>query len=348
MNDLRLGLPVLLTSKGKGTLILAIESASDARLEESLSMPGTVLAITARRAKTLKATPYDGEIARIRIVSGVGSKWVRSVADPSTDLMFPMKGPFATEREGEAEPYRAGILFARRSRLLPAILARPVSDSARLASQHNLVCLDLDLINVRMIDVRLPIFVAGANLPIEVSDGTRIHVFRVEGGSEEHCAIEIGEPPRDEPVLTRLHSACFTGDVLGSLKCDCGKQLKRSLETIGAARRGLLLYLNQEGRGIGLVNKVRAYSLQDQGFDTVEANHRLGFEDDERNYRVGAEIIESMGFSAVELMTNNPAKVAMMTECGIEVTKRVSLRIDPGPFNVHYLGTKVEKSGHIP
>jgi GTP cyclohydrolase II len=142
-----------------------------------------------------------------------------------------------------------------------------------------------------------------------------------------------------------LHSACFTGDVLGSLKCDCGPQLRTALAEIGKAGAGVLLYLNQEGRGIGIANKMRAYSLQDQGFDTVEANHRLGFEDDERDFRIGADILRRMGFGAVRLMTNNPRKVEMMEAEGIAVTERVPLVTGTNRHNAHYLAVKKSKIG---
>jgi GTP cyclohydrolase II len=174
-----------------------------------------------------------------------------------------------------------------------------------------------------------------------------VHVFRPADGSEEHYAIEIGSPPRDKPVLARLHSACFTGDVIGSLKCDCGPQLNGALARMGAEGAGVLLYLNQEGRGIGLANKMRAYSLQDQGFDTVEANHRLGFEDDERDFRIGATILRRLGFSAVRLLTNNPRKVGMMQAAGVEVAERVPLMVGENPLNARYLATKAAKSGHL-
>ena len=148
-------------------------------------------------------------------------------------------------------------------------------------------------------------------------------------------------------MLARLHSACFTGDVLGSLKCDCGPQLRAALAQMGTEGAGVLLYLNQEGRGIGLANKMRAYSLQDQGFDTVEANHRLGFEDDERDFRIGADILRRMGFSAVRLLTNNPRKMAMMQGCGLTVTERVPLKVGQTAQNAAYLATKAAKSGHL-
>jgi GTP cyclohydrolase II len=147
--------------------------------------------------------------------------------------------------------------------------------------------------------------------------------------------------------LVRLHSACFTGDVLGSLKCDCGPQLQGALQQMGQEGAGTLLYLNQEGRGIGLTNKLRAYALQDQGFDTVEANHRLGFEDDERDFRLGASILRKLGISQIRLLTNNPAKVAMMEQQGITVAERVPLKRGENPLNASYLSTKAQKSGHL-
>ncbi|MEO1919150.1 MAG: GTP cyclohydrolase II, partial [Paracoccaceae bacterium] len=180
-----------------------------------------------------------------------------------------------------------------------------------------------------------------------VSKQGRVRVFRPRDGGEEHYAIEIGNPSRAEPVLSRLHSACFTGDLIGSLKCDCGPQLRTALAQIGNQGAGVLLYMNQEGRGIGLANKMRAYALQDQGFDTVEANHRLGFEDDERDFRLGAEILKLMGFKAVRLMTNNPAKVAKMEASGVKVVEGVPLKAGEKPHKHDYLATKAKKSGHL-
>ncbi|HVG48534.1 MAG TPA: GTP cyclohydrolase II, partial [Rubellimicrobium sp.] len=189
--------------------------------------------------------------------------------------------------------------------------------------------------------------VVAARVPLAVSQAGRVHVFRAPLDDAEHVAIEIGSPARDAPVLARLHSACFTGDLLGSLKCDCGPQLHAALARMGAEGAGVLLYLDQEGRGIGLANKMRAYSLQDQGFDTVEANHRLGFEDDERDFRIGAQILTALGFKSVRLLTNNPAKVARMEEAGIRVTERVPLRVGLNDQNAAYLATKAAKSGHL-
>ncbi len=172
-------------------------------------------------------------------------------------------------------------------------------------------------------------------------------MFRPGDGSREHYAVEIGQPDRDQPVLVRLHSACFTGDVLGSLKCDCGPQLQGALKRMGQDGAGVLLYLNQEGRGIGLANKMRAYGLQNQGFDTVEANHRLGFEDDERDFRIGADMLKGLGISRINLLTNNPAKVDILRRQGITVCQRIPLRVGQTSENAAYLRTKSTKSGHL-
>ncbi len=189
--------------------------------------------------------------------------------------------------------------------------------------------------------------ISHARVPLHVAEQSQVRIYRPDDGGEEHYAIIIGTPDHFKPVLCRLHSACFTGDVLGSLKCDCGAQLHTAMEQIAAEGAGVLLYLNQEGRGIGLANKMRAYSLQDQGFDTVEANHRLGFEDDERDFRIGAQILKKLGFSSVRLLTNNPAKVERMNSCGMKVVERVPLRVGKTAQNAGYLAVKAAKSGHI-
>ena len=299
--------------------------------------------ITGRRAATLKARAYDGDVARVVLPPEVGCDWLRAVSDPADDLRQPMKGPLQTERDGDATLARAAIRLAKSARLLPAALVLPLA--ARPEGLAEIAVLPAADALADPIPRLAP--VVSARLPLEVSEAGRLHVFRPGDGSEEHYAVEIGNPSRDRPVLARMHSACFTGDLLGSLKCDCGPQLRTALRQMGEEGSGLLLYLNQEGRGIGLANKMRAYSLQDQGFDTVEANHRLGFEDDERDFRLGAEILRHLGFGAVRLMTNNPAKVARLAGCGLEVVERVPLKVGETRFNHHYLETKARKSGHL-
>ena len=345
--DLRVGLPVILGGEGAGLVLLAAETLQPHRLEALRNLGDPVLAITGRRAETLKARSYDGDLARLILPEGADAGWVRAVADPADDLRVPMKGPLISAREGEADLHRLAIALVKSAQLLPAVLAVAVPDAAGFAERVHLTRLvpeatrkDLDRHHALM-----P--VAAARMPMELAEAGRLHIYRPDNGGVEHYAIEVGRPDRDAPVLARLHSACFTGDVLGSLKCDCGPQLRTALATMGQAGAGVLLYLNQEGRGIGLANKMRAYSLQDQGFDTVEANHRLGFEDDERDFRLGADILRRMGFSQARLMTNNPRKVEMLEAEGIAVTERVPLVTPTNRHNQHYLAVKAAKSGHL-
>jgi GTP cyclohydrolase II len=339
--DLRMGVPVVIGD----ALVLAAETLDSGRLAAVRAMDGgAVLAITGWRAETLRARAYDGDLARISLPADATLAWVRAVADPADDLRSPMKGPLRTLRDGACDAHRAALALAKAARLLPAAIVVPLPDGAAFALAHDLTRIPADALD----DSLSPLHpIISARLPLEVSEAGRLHIFRPEDGAEEHYAVEIGQPDRGAPVLTRLHSACFTGDLLGSLKCDCGPQLRGALAQMGAEGAGVLIYLNQEGRGIGLANKLRAYSLQDQGFDTVEANHRLGFEDDERDFRIGAEILRRMGFAQVRLLTNNPAKVARLQGCGIVVTERVPLKVGETRHNHHYLATKAAKSGHL-
>jgi GTP cyclohydrolase II len=345
--DLRMGVPVVFAGKSS-IILMAAETLDPARLADLLALGGEpVLAITARRAATLKAHVYDGDLARLILPKNATSDWVQSIANPADDLQSPMKGPFLCARNGDAEPHRAALQLIKDARLLPAAVILPINDAAAFANMHGLTRIDL-VRALPELTTRSPLHpVVNARLPMDVSEAGRLHIFRPEDGGEEHYAIEVGRPDRSKPVLARLHSACFTGDVMGSLKCDCGPQLRAALAQMGAEGEGVLLYMNQEGRGIGLANKMRAYFLQDQGFDTVEANHRLGFEDDERDFRLGSDILKSMGFNAVRLLTNNPRKVEMMERGGIAVPERVALKVGENFYNRAYLATKASKSGHL-
>ncbi|WP_333694295.1 GTP cyclohydrolase II [Phaeobacter italicus] len=345
--DLRMGLPVVLTQPGRAVLALAAEQLDSARLADLRALGPVDLTLTARRAETLKARVYDGDIARIMIPADADLAWVQAVADPADDLNTPMKGPLQSNREGDADLHRLAISLAKSAHLLPAALVCPLDHPAQFAQSHGLTVLPLAAVEPLMVESSPLHPVAAARLPMDAAEAGRLHIYRPEDGGEEHYAIEIGRPDRSAPVLARLHSACFTGDVLGSLKCDCGPQLRGALAQMGAEGNGVLLYLNQEGRGIGLANKMRAYSLQDQGFDTVEANHRLGFEDDERDFRLGSAILKKLGFSSVRLLTNNPNKIRMMENTGIKVAERVPLKVGETAFNQHYLATKAAKSGHM-
>ncbi|WP_090522132.1 GTP cyclohydrolase II [Paracoccus isoporae] len=335
--ELRMGLAIGMD----GWLVAAIETLRPDRLAALRAAGEVAVTLTARRAETLKIRVYDGDLARIEMPGAADLPWLRAVADPSADLMTPMKGPFSSLRGGDTTPHLAAILLAKSAQLLPALVMVRADVPAELSRLSARPVIDA------LAQEALLHPVAAARLPLEASEQSRLHIFRPEDGAAEHYAVEIGQPRRDGTPLVRLHSACFTGDVLGSLKCDCGPQLHAALAGMGALGEGVLLYLNQEGRGIGLANKMRAYGLQNQGFDTVEANHRLGFEDDERDFRIGAALLREMGFSRVRLMTNNPRKVAMLQSHGIEVVERVPLILPANRFNRAYLATKAEKSGHL-
>jgi GTP cyclohydrolase II len=188
--------------------------------------------------------------------------------------------------------------------------------------------------------------VGRARVPLAAAEDAQVIAFRPSTGGSEHLAVIIGQPDPDRPVLARVHSECFTGDVLGSLRCDCGDQLRGALGVMAAAGGGVLLYLAQEGRGIGLVNKLRAYALQDQGLDTIDANAALGFEPDERFYRPAAEMLRQLGFATIRLMTNNPQKVAALALHGIAIVERVALAFPSNAHNESYLRTKAVRSGH--
>lgn len=346
-SDLRMGMPVVLTSESGASLVLAAEDISSERLADLRALGTPVLAITARRAETLSARAYDGDVARLILPSDADVTWITSVADPADDLTHPMKGPFKSLRDGEPTRARAAIALAKSARLLPAVVLTDITDALTLAASYGLTVLPSEGALPLMADLAPLQDVVHARVPLMAAEKSRVHVFRPDDGGEEHYVIEIGRPDRSKPVLTRLHSACFTGDIFGSQKCDCGPQLNTALAQMGEEGEGVLLYLNQEGRGIGHANKMRAYSLQDQGFDTVEANHRLGFEDDERDFRIGSAILQEMGFSSVRLMTNNPNKIARMEDHGIKVTERVPLKVGETRFNEAYLATKAKKSGHL-
>jgi len=260
----------------------------------------------------------------------------RSLADPARDFDRGPIGPLEAEAlrcPGEAE---AILTLLRLAGVLPAAWLVDGEAQARIS-------VDDVMDAVRAPQVRL---VTRAKLPVPGLEDTQILAFRDSGTGEEHVALLVGAFG-GRPPLVRLHSECLTGDVFGSLKCDCGPQLQEALRLIAAAGGGVLLYLRQEGRGIGLANKLRAYALQDRGLDTIEANLRLGFADDERGYGVAAGMLRALGVDQVRLLTNNPGKVAGLETAGIRVVERVAHHMPANPHNADYIATKKAKSGHL-
>lgn len=260
-----------------------------------------------------------------------------AIADPGRDLDRGPLGPFHPVAPECIDASRVALVLARAAGLLPALwILQP--DQADATIKLDELVRELAHPSVEI--------VGRAELPLEGLPPTKIVAFRASDDGQEHVALVVGAFG-GKPPLVRLHSECLTGDVFGSLKCDCGPQLKKALRIIGESGGGVLLYLRQEGRGIGLANKVRAYALQDRGLDTVDANQRLGFADDERGYGHASAMLHALGIDRVRLLTNNPAKVRGLEAAGIKVVERVSHQMPANPHNADYLETKRKKSGHL-
>jgi GTP cyclohydrolase II len=259
------------------------------------------------------------------------------IADPGRDLDRGPIGPLHPVAADCAETARAALDLARLAGLLPALWL------FEEASGEFSVSVD-EIVRERThptVDI-----VARARLPLDDMPPTQIVAFRASDDGQEHVALVVGAFG-GKPPLVRLHSECLTGDVFGSLKCDCGPQLKEALHIIGQHGGGVLLYLRQEGRGIGLANKIRAYALQDRGLDTVDANRRLGFVDDARDYGHAAAMLSALGIDEVRLLTNNPDKVRGLEAAGIKIAERVVHQMPANPHNADYLATKRRRSGHL-
>lgn len=333
---LRSGRPVRLTGRAEWTM-LAAETLTEARRAR---LSRAILVLTHARARTLKIRLYTPDVVALPVGRGMDMAQILAIADPTFDLATPLKGPFEAMRKKLPEAFTAGVKLAKLAGLLPAA----VLFKSRI---HALGIPAGEILSYETLAAASLKLVARAHVPLEGAKDAELVAFRAGDGAPENYAVVIGRPSTSQPVLTRLHSECFTGDLLGSLKCDCGQQLRGAVEAIAKAGGGVLLYMAQEGRGIGLINKLRAYHLQDQGFDTIEANERLGFEDDERIYAVAAGMLTRLGFKSVRLLTNNPEKVAGLEAAGVKVSERVRHAFPENEHNRDYLRTKAEKAGHL-
>jgi GTP cyclohydrolase II len=365
--DLRRGIPVVIVDQDEMAFaVLSSELANAAALEDFARLgPGpTQVLLTHNRAKTLKIRLYTPEAVAIAVDGERTLELIHHLSDPSRDLSHPLMGPFSAEREALSEAQFAALKVNKLAGLLPSALCKKIEledgqEASSWAEDNGLLCLSASILmqadqllaqNLKASEGTIMAQVTGAKVPLADAPATRIIAFRSEGlfgGGPEHIAIIIGEPDLSVPTLVRLHSECFTGDLLGSLKCDCGDQLRGSIAEAQKAGGGIVLYLAQEGRGIGLMNKLRAYHLQDLGFDTVEANLRLGFESDERLFECAAIMLQKLGVHQVRLMTNNPDKVAQLESHGIHIVERVQHAFPSNQHNEQYLSTKKNKSGHL-
>ncbi|GAB6052424.1 GTP cyclohydrolase II [Magnetospira thiophila] len=353
---------------GRTLLTCAAEAATPEVLESlrRLTQSRPLLSLTQRRAAVLGLLDGplrgdDSEQAKVLTLDPqdpLTAPMAAALADPLACSTAELAALLPTPPRLSLVPLysceSAAVGLTKIARLLPAAVTAEIhnpeahDDLGRWTARHQMLLLDGgDVFQYEATSARTLRRVSEAQVPLADAESTRIVAFRPVDGGIEHLAIIIGQPDGTQPVLTRLHSECFTGDLLGSLRCDCGDQLRGAIQEIAQVGSGVLLYLAQEGRGIGLVNKLRAYALQDQGVDTMDANELLGFDADERIYLPAAEMLRQLGFSKVRLLTNNPFKVEALSRCRVDVVERVPHRFPSNPHNQTYLATKADKGGHL-
>ena len=300
-----------------------------------------IIILDKSRAVTLKVPCYDGDFARIAIGENLSAQALQDLVDPSKDIRGVIRGPFRTLMGGRCEKLAHVCMhIIRKAVLLPSVVVFPIEQAQAFAEKHDLCTITAgDFEKGLNEDQAKPYLVSRAQLPLDNIHNSYFNVVRYPNSGLEHFTIECGTIDRNKPVLVRVHSSCITGDIMGSLKCDCGPQLKKALNLIGENKSGLVLYLNQEGRGIGIANKIR--------YDTVEANVRCGFKDEQRDFKVAADILNMWHIDRVNLMTNNPNKINQLTQYGIQVNERVPLVCGLNANNQAYLQAKQKYFGHF-
>ncbi|HXW27307.1 MAG TPA: GTP cyclohydrolase II [Xanthobacteraceae bacterium] len=329
-----------ISTPGQTIVALPVDGIDARRLAAFVAFAAPALprlVITARRARALGL-----DVSEPVAISLTGSEDVESIEE----LVADAQGRRPLEAGPAGAPAKAAIELAKFAQRLPALLVAEADAAGAAYADPPLVSIDAESIAKFRRSVLQSLTIAGeAQVPLHGGHSTKFVVFRdaVGGGS---VAVVVGKPDFSQPVPVRLHSACLTGDVFGSRRCDCGDQLKLALARLDEAGGGVILYLEQEGRGVGLVNKMRAYQLQDEGLDTVDANTTLGFDDDERDYGIAARMLEMLGCTRVRLLTNNPAKVDSLAGAGIEVSGRLPLYTPINADNRRYLTAKATRAGH--
>ncbi len=343
ISELRRGAIVRVHDGDSSLLMLAAEALTPEHLglltRNGHSAPRLVM--TGTRANVLGIDKTDRLACVVTHPQGLNLAAIEFLANPLAALMQSPDLSGLTLSDADALA-RACVSLSKLSRLLPAALIVEGSGTPDILSVKASLIQDYMQNAAKALTL-----VSQARVPLENAENARVVAFRPRDGGIEHLAVMIGDVDTTQPVLVRLHSECFTGDLIGSLRCDCGNQLRGAIAEMSKVGSGILLYLAQEGRGIGLVNKLRAYQLQDSGFDTVDANLHLGFDSDERNYLPAAQMLRLLGVNRVRLMTNNPTKVAALAQHDIEVVERVPHIYPSNEHNDGYLRTKAAKSGHM-
>ncbi|WP_043530046.1 GTP cyclohydrolase II [Litchfieldella xinjiangensis] len=350
--DLRRGLPIVLNDGPAQVLVQPVEGIDDSTLERLLDKAGQAPALVVSRHRlALLGGSVDAEAARLPLsdTMPLDVRALNALAfgdDPQRDRRFGAPQP-----AGLAD--RAALALMRRALLIPAAITARVSDAARprirqLIEEGTLLSVAADkAVGCFEASAGLLKRVSEAQVPLAEAQDSRFILFREPDGLREHVAVVIGDIDAwRDAVPLRLHSACLTGDLFGSLRCDCGEQLRNAVADIAEMGGGVLLYLAQEGRGIGLANKLRAYALQDTGLDTVDADKTLGFGDDERHYRAAVDMLAALGIERVQLLTNNPLKLQALRDGGIEVADRQALYGRLTDHNLRYLSAKSKRAGH--
>jgi GTP cyclohydrolase II len=352
IGDIRRGVAVAIECGGETILALPAETATADTLAEFLATAdsrvalllaasradrGHIQAIPVPGASDIAALPLDPAMLRVESL--------RALADPTEPQPYDdlVRGRVAVSIG--APPAKASVQLVKLARLLPAMLVGRVK--TRDPSPDLLCVSAADVLAYPSHEAVSLVRAAEARVPLDEAEDSRIIAFRPPDGGIEHLAILVGRPESAKAPLVRVHSECFTGDLLGSRRCDCGPQLHQAIRRMAAEGAGVLLYMAQEGRGIGLVNKLRAYTLQDSGLDTVDANRALGFGADERSFAAAAAMLRQLNMCCVRLLTNNPHKMAGLAAHGIDIVGRVSHAIAANGENDDYLATKALRFGHL-
>lgn len=339
IDALRHGWPLAI---GSAPLLLPVESASFGEATASQVLISAARATTLRLANQREAAVPHSPVL-LHAAEPLDLAAARPIADPALDLDAPLKGPFRADPLPWRAEAEAAMELAMLAGILPAFLVAPDPPREAVPVEPGDLAAWKGTANLQL--------ATRARLPIAHGDEAEIVAFRSPDDMREHMALIIGQQDSERLPLVRIHSECLTGDVLGSLKCDCGPQLDAALSAMSDEARnggwGVLLYLRQEGRGIGLVNKLRAYRLQDQGFDTHEANRRLGLPAEARDFSVAAQMLRLLGVGDLRLMTNNPAKVTALEAAGVTVAERVPHSLPANPHNARYLASKRDSAGHL-